>query len=386
MKFSILYYFLFIFLFDLYKKFVEHMEFYELFGVDSVRNNFYRFFSILLCIATLFMGVGYASINSISLNVSGKLTAQVQNGIFITQVNYVESNYADVNNSKIISASKTNLSSNIVLLNNSSAYITYEVTLYNSNYKDYYLYNVNYLAGNDTYSNPNISFKIDGLTYNTKIASRGYLTFELTFYYGNTSVSNVNNTLKSLLNFNFVEATSYELQSIYGDYALTTTCNAGEECKNMTVDNFVISIDEIVIPDPAYGLMTFSKTYDPSTGAFKIVRTRLTGTGFITYSGYVHMLSNPILIANKEGSYSISIDCTGVNNYKNMTVADFYYEIDWLNAPEALYETGSELNGVNGTINFTKSYNSSTGILTIQRSSIKGTGTVKFSVNVYIAG
>ena len=140
------------------------MEFYELFGVDSVRNNFYRFFSILLCIATLFMGVGYASINSISLNVSGEVIAQAQNGIFITQVNYVESNYADVNNSKIISASKTNLSSNIVLLNNSSAYITYEVTLYNSNYKDYYLYNVNYLAGNDTYSNPNISFKIDGMS------------------------------------------------------------------------------------------------------------------------------------------------------------------------------------------------------------------------------
>ena len=346
----------------------------------------YVVFSILFCIATLFMVIGYASINSISLNVTGEMTAQVQDGIFITTVEYLNSNYADVNSSKIISASKTNLNSNVVLLNNPNAYITYKITLYNSNNKDYYLYNVNYLNGTDTYSNPNISFVIDGLTYNTKIPSKGYLTFNVKFYYGNTSVSNVNNTLKSILNFNFVEATSYELQSIYGDYALTTTCNAGEECKNMTVNNFIISIDEIVIPDPAYGLMTFTKTYDSSTGTFKIVRTRLTGTGFITYSGYVHMLSNPVLIANKEGNYNISIDCTGVNNYKNMNANDFYYEIDWLDAPEKPYETGSESNGVNGTINFTKTYNASTGILTIQRSSIQGTGTVTFSVNVYIAG
>lgn len=351
-----------------------------------MKNNGYKFFSILLVVATLFMGVGYASINAISLDIIGEMTAYAQDGIFITEVSYLESSYADINNSKVLNSSKTNFNSSITLLNNPNAYITYKITLYNSYDKDYYLYNVNYLNGTDTYSNSNIAFEIEGLTYNTKIPSNGYLTFNLRFHYGNTSASNVNNTLKSILNFNFVEATSYELQSIYGDYALTTTCSAGEECKNMSVDNFVISVDEIVIPDPAYGLMTFTKSYDSSTGEFKIVRSRLTGTGFITYSGYVHMLSNPVLIANKEGSYNISIDCTGVNNYKNMTADDFYYEIDWLDAPEKPYETGSELNGVNGTINFTKSYNASTGILTIQRSSITGTGTVTFSVNVYIAG
>ena len=346
-----------------------------------------KLFPMLILVATIFMGVGYASINSISLNINGEVIAKVQDGVFITEVNYVSDVNANLEESKILNAYQTNLSSNIVLSEidvNSS--ITYEVKIYNSSDIDYYFYNVNYLIGDTTYNNENIAFVLDGLSYNTKIVSNSYLTFNITFYYNNTSISNVNNSLKSMLNFNFVEATSYELQSIHGDYNLTTTCNAGDECKNMTVNNFIISVDEIVIPEPAYGLMTFTKTYDPLTGLFKITRSKLTGQNFITYSGMVHMLSNPMLIANKEGSYSISIDCTNVSNYKNMIVDDFYYEIDWLNAPEAPYSTDSELNGVDGTITFTKNYNASTGILTIQRSSIKGTGTVTFAVNVYIAG
>ena len=125
------------------------------------------------------------------------------------------------------------------------------------------------------------------------------------------------------------------------DYGLTTTCNAGDECRNMSVNNFVISVDEIVIPEPAYGLMTFTKTYDPATGAFRIVRSRLTGLNFITYSGMVYMLNNPVLIANKSGSYSITIDCTGVDNYKNMTANDFYYEIDWLDNETLKHEKES---------------------------------------------
>ena len=346
-----------------------------------------KLFPILILVATIFMGVGYASINSVSLNINGEVVAKAQDGIFITGVNYVSDVNANLEESKILNAYQTNLSSNIVLSDtDGNSSITYEIIVYNSNDIDYYFYNVNYLIGDTTYNNENIIFELEGVSYNTKIVSNGYLTFNITFSYNNTSINNVNNSLKSLLNFNFVEATSYELQSIHGDYNLTTTCNAGDECKNMTVNNFIISVDEIVIPEPAYGLMTFTKTYDSSTGLFKITRSKLTGQNFITYSGMVHMLSNPILIANKEGSYSISIDCTNVSNYRNMTADDFYYETDWLNAPEAPYSTDSELNGVDGTITFTKNYNASTGILTIQRSSIKGTGTVTFAVNVYIAG
>lgn len=67
-----------------------------------------------------------------------------------------------------------------------------------------------------------------------------------------------------------------------------------------------------------------------------------------------------------------------------MTADDLYYEITWLIAPEAPYEADSKTMGVSGDITISKSYNASTGILTIQRNSIKGTGTLSFEVNVYI--
>jgi hypothetical protein len=85
--------------------------------VDSVKNRLYLIFSILFCIATLFMGIGYASINSISLNVSGEMFAKVQEGIFITDVNYNGelSNNISVTDSKINSSYQTNFNSSIIL-------------------------------------------------------------------------------------------------------------------------------------------------------------------------------------------------------------------------------------------------------------------------------
>lgn len=350
------------------------------------RRNLMNIFPIILLVVSIFMSLGYATVNSVVIGFEGEAVAKVASGIYITKVNYKSNSNADVSNSKILYAYQNNLATNIYLSNtDKNSSITYEVTIHNSYDKDYYLYNTNYLLGETTYNNSDIAFKLDGLMYNTKIPSNGDLTFYVTFYYKDNVLSE-NNNLRSVIHFNFVEATSYKLQSIHGDYGLTTTCNAGDECRNMSVNNFVISVDEIVIPEPAYGLMTFTKTYDPATGAFRIVRSRLVGLNFITYSGMVYMLNNPVLIANKSGSYTITIDCTGVDNYKNMTANDFYYEIDWLDAPEEPFEVNSEEMGVNGTINFTKTYDANTGRLTIQRSSIKGTGVVTFSVNVFIAG
>ena len=90
-----------------------------------------KIFPVLLLIATMFMGIGYAALNA-TLNVSGSLVAQVQEGIFITEVNYKSSVNADTTNSKIISGAKTILGSKIYLsdsTNNSS--ITYTIKIYN---------------------------------------------------------------------------------------------------------------------------------------------------------------------------------------------------------------------------------------------------------------
>jgi len=55
---------------------------------SSIYNKLYPIF---LLIATFFMGIGYAAINSISLNIEGTAIANYPKGLFISEVNYIES-------------------------------------------------------------------------------------------------------------------------------------------------------------------------------------------------------------------------------------------------------------------------------------------------------
>ena len=95
-------------------------------------------FPTFILLATIFMGIGYASINSISIGIGGEIIAKEVDGIYITETKYVSDVNADVSSSKILNAYQTNLDSHIVLSDtdpNSS--ITYEVTIYNSTNRDY---------------------------------------------------------------------------------------------------------------------------------------------------------------------------------------------------------------------------------------------------------
>ena len=57
--------------------------------MKKVYNN-QRTLLFLLLFATLFMGIGFASINSITGEIQGELIAEAQNGVFITDIQYVE--------------------------------------------------------------------------------------------------------------------------------------------------------------------------------------------------------------------------------------------------------------------------------------------------------
>lgn len=92
-----------------------------------------RIYLILLVISTLFMSIGYATVNSVILSVEGTTTAEIPTGVFITKTNYVSDVNANIENCQIISTYQTMMNSNITLSNedpNSS--ITYSITLYNS--------------------------------------------------------------------------------------------------------------------------------------------------------------------------------------------------------------------------------------------------------------
>ena len=157
----------------------------------------------MIVLVTFLMGVGYAAVNSVILSFNGQGNVIEQDGIYITETKYVSNVDADTYKSKINVVYGNKLDSNMVLsTTNSKSSITYAVTLYNSYNTDYYFDKVEYLLGNETYSNENIIFSLSGLESNQKLASKGSVTVNVTFSYKNTTLAS-SNILKFLLNFKF---------------------------------------------------------------------------------------------------------------------------------------------------------------------------------------
>ena len=81
---------------------------------------------LALVIAILFMTVGYASIDSITGEITGNAIAKLQDGVFITDVEYVSDNEAKVNSSKIEKLVGTMMKSTVELSDtNVDSSITY---------------------------------------------------------------------------------------------------------------------------------------------------------------------------------------------------------------------------------------------------------------------
>ena len=115
----------------------------------------------LLLMAVLVMGIGYASINSVTGEIKGTLTANSQEGVFITDVTYVSDVGAKLSNCKINKYAGTMMQSTVELSNtNVSSSITYKVTIYNA-YKTEEQF-AKAIYDNEFYDNQDITFEISG--------------------------------------------------------------------------------------------------------------------------------------------------------------------------------------------------------------------------------
>jgi len=156
---------------------------------------------IFIFIATLFMSIGYAAINAISLDIGGTVTASAQENVFITNVEYVSNVDADVSNSEILNFIQTTMNSKITLSStNPNSSITYRVTLHNNSNVSYYFDEVKY--DSSFYDNQDIVFNTS-LSRLDEIQSNGSLTFTITFSYKDNVVAN-EHILNSYLNFAFL--------------------------------------------------------------------------------------------------------------------------------------------------------------------------------------
>lgn len=92
-------------------------------------------FFMLVCmvVATLILSIGYANIENVDLYIEGNAETNVQDGVFITAVEYVESSGEGTENSMINDFYGTMLNSSIELSNTDNlSVITYAITVFNN--------------------------------------------------------------------------------------------------------------------------------------------------------------------------------------------------------------------------------------------------------------
>ena len=159
-----------------------------------------------------------------------------------------------------------------------------------------------------------------------------------------------------------------------GTYESTVSFSDVANYQSLTVDNFFVDLSSFTLPDKNSGTINITKTYNSSTGALTVSRSSAQGSGTLSFSGKVRAGTGLTKVAsNQQGGYTISVNCTSVPDYKKRTADDFIVDYKKIIVPSEC----------TGTMQFTKSYNANSGILTINRSSITGSTIINFVVDVY---
>lgn len=156
---------------------------------------------ILILIATSLMGIAYAVVNGVTIEITGNISAVPQNSIFITDVVYKSGNNVYKELSEINNFYQTMLNSKVVLGETQDSSITYTITFYNKNDYDMYYRGIYYDEIQAFYSNNEIEI-ISSIPYGTVINKKDYLSFDITFKYLD-GITPTNFELLSYINFKF---------------------------------------------------------------------------------------------------------------------------------------------------------------------------------------
>lgn len=200
-------------------------------------NNIYL---TLIALATLFMSIGYASINSITMDIVGLASIASPEGIYISSVTVDEENtQGGVNVSNDIG--DTFINSNIILENNLSSNLTIVVEICNKYSDDRIFNSLNYLDPNsDLIDDPTFSTMytnkdiiIDEQSYSafigTILPSNDCINVPIKFKYSSDIETVTNNSLNINMNFKFdtIETyssnISYQISSNSGTFASAST-------------------------------------------------------------------------------------------------------------------------------------------------------------------
>ncbi len=349
----------------------------------SINNNKHitNYFLLLILIATLFMSIGYASINNITMDINGTVSAKAQEGVFITDVelNELYTNYVEVDLNSHIEIS-TIFDSKIVLSpNNKDSQISYDITFYNNYSYPVYFYDVlrkfNIPEGANT--NDDIIYEVN-INKNDEILSKASKTITIIFKYKDTIKNELeqieNNVLNYYANFEFSSKNIWKFVGVSGDSQANVNISSVPNYKNLTKDNFYFDLVSVTLPGYIYGTVKFTDSYNSSTGIYSINRNSVYGDGTLSFSGNLYVSNEtPKLLGTYKGGYVTEIDCTKIENYQYLTESNFLLDAVEVLIPEPAI----------GTTEYTKEYNQNTGTLIINRSQIGGSGIIETTFNVY---
>ena len=163
------------------------------------RKNTISILCLTMVVAVLFLGIGYARISAIPLNITGNAQMDRQTGVVLSKIQYANGHLVDPSSSTINTYYKTLMDSTIVLGQDSSSFITYNISVKNLTNIDYMYSGVVY--DQNFYDNDLISFQVSGINHGDSLVAGEEKTFQVTFQYAGSDVSN--NVLNSYLNFKF---------------------------------------------------------------------------------------------------------------------------------------------------------------------------------------
>lgn len=184
-------------------------------------NNKEKLLSILLNEVPKYSGKYYD-------NITFGVEAVQKEGVYITDILYQDStgDYEDI---QINESTKTNINSSLILMNEASSYISYDITVFNSYDEDYMFVGA---ECDELYSNENIVLEFDQteIYVGKKIKPQSYFTFNVTFGYKNDTLPTDNNCeLNSIINYRFESAEqSVTLSGIEFNYLLKNSEYAPE--------------------------------------------------------------------------------------------------------------------------------------------------------------
>ncbi len=293
------------------------------------------YFILLIAIFTSIMGIGYATISSIDMEIDGSASLDRQTGVYITSVAYSSNTNANPALSTINTYYQTDLDSTIVLNNNLSSSITYEITVINTSGSTKQFDGV--VFDSNFYDNNDIIIETSGITTSTTLNDNDTITFYATFKYDPNVTTITNTTLNSFVNFKFVEpqvtppivGINLYANAVYNPVSSTvsTTWSPDASVNGYNASTGLYKLAKTTYSGSLYTATSISKEnlswkvwdVDPTAGTVTLISATPT-TGKMSLRGHLGFVNGVYLL--NEAVEKLYGAGTGVVSARNMTLRD----------------------------------------------------------------